>query len=233
MKEQFDLSRREFLHAGLAAGAMGSGASARAAVQNDKIRLGFIGCGRRGSYLMDVALSNPDVQVTAVCDMVVTKLANAVKKAGGKPVVALHHWPAGYNDWPEYARSIGGRYRLNKEIINGNEWSGSVYLHDVSSTIKIADPRHPITRGLKDFPIVDETYGDFDVDPGVKPLLTNDHSTSSRTVALCHSYGESRVVYIQLGHDHKAYENPGYRRLVAQAIQWAVAGSKKVSRDGR
>ena len=145
-------------------------------------------------------------------------LVNLVKQ--GKPVVALHHCLAGYNDWPEYARMIGGRYRLNKETVNGKERQGSVYLHGMSSTIKIADSRHPITRGLKDFPIVDETYGDFDVDPGVKPLLTNDHPTSSKTVAWCHTYGKSRVVYIQLGHGPEAFENPSYHRLVGQAIRW-------------
>ena len=32
----------------------------------------------------------------------------------------------------------------------------------------------------------------------------------------------SRVVYLQLSHDHKAYENPNYQKLVAQAIRWTA-----------
>ena len=35
-------------------------------------------------------------------------------------------------------------------------------------------------------------------------------------------YGKSRVAFVQLGHDHFAYENPSYRKLVAQAIQWTA-----------
>jgi type 1 glutamine amidotransferase len=29
-------------------------------------------------------------------------------------------------------------------------------------------------------------------------------------------------VYLQLGHDHWAYENPNYRELVARAIRWVA-----------
>ena len=34
----------------------------------------------------------------------------------------------------------------------------------------------------------------------------------------------SRVVYLQLGHDKMAYANPNYRQLLAQAIRWAAFG---------
>jgi len=143
----------------------------------------------------------------------------------GKGMVALHHCLAGYNDWPEYARMIGGRYRLNKETVNDVERPGSVYKHDVQFKVRIADSRHPIARGLKDFEILDETYGDFDVEAGVKPLLTTDHPTSGKTIGWAHTYGKSRVAYIQLGHGPTAYQNPSFRRLVDQAIRWA-AGSR-------
>jgi len=35
-------------------------------------------------------------------------------------------------------------------------------------------------------------------------------------------YGPARVVYLQSGHDHFAYENPNYQKLVRQAIWWAA-----------
>lgn len=134
----------------------------------------------------------------------------------GKGVVALHHSLAGYQDWEEYARIIGGRFRLQKR----GEKPPSTFKHGVKFTVHIADPEHPVTRGLKDFEIVDETYGDFEVDPQVKPLLTTDEPSSGKVIGWCHTYGKSRIVYIQLGHDHTAYENPNYRRLVVQAIRW-------------
>jgi uncharacterized protein len=140
----------------------------------------------------------------------------------GKGLVALHHSLCGYNDWPEYAKVIGGRYRMKKEVINGVERPGSVYKHDVNFRIRVADSRHPITRGLKDFDVFDETYGDFDVDPKAHPLLTTDEPTSGKTVAWAHRYGKSRVAYIQLGHGPTAFADPNYRKVVAQAIRWAA-----------
>ncbi|MCS6861282.1 MAG: ThuA domain-containing protein [Abditibacteriales bacterium] len=141
----------------------------------------------------------------------------------GKGVVALHHALAGYPAWDEYARIIGGKFRLQKSVEGGVEKPASTFKHGVRFTVKIADPNHPVTKGMKDFEIVDETYGNFDVSPNVKPLLTTDEPTSGKTIGWCHTYGKSRVVYIQLGHDHTAYENPHYRRLVAQAIRYASA----------
>jgi hypothetical protein len=84
----------------------------------------------------------------------------------------------------------------------------------------VADPNHPVTRGLSDFTILDETYGGFEVKPGSHILLTTEEPTSTRNIAWVKEYGRSRVVYIQLGHDHHAYENPNFRKLLAQAIRW-------------
>jgi len=61
--------------------------------------------------------------------------------------------------------------------------------------------------------------------PDMHPLLRTSHPLSSKTIAWWHPYGKSRIVFIQLGHDHWAYENPAYRKLVKQAIVW-------VSRQG-
>jgi hypothetical protein len=136
----------------------------------------------------------------------------------GKGLVALHHALAGYQTWNEYATIIGGKFRLQK----GSE-KPSTFKHGVKFTVHVADSSHPVTKGLKDFEMVDETYGDFDVRPHVKPLLTTDEPTSGKTIGWAHTYGKSRVVYVQLGHDHTAYDNPNYRRLVAQAIRWVGA----------
>lgn len=140
----------------------------------------------------------------------------------GKGLVALHHCLASYQDWPEYARIIGGRYNLKPRKEDGREIPGSTYKHGVDFKVQIADPQHPVTRGLTDFNIHDETYGKLEVFSDVKPLLTTDEPTSTRTIGWTRQEGTARVVYIQLGHDHLAYENPAYVRLIAQAIQWAA-----------
>jgi len=84
----------------------------------------------------------------------------------------------------------------------------SKWLHDVTFPVRVADRNHPVTRGIADFEIHDETYILFDVHAGVTVLLTTDAPTSQPTLAWAKTYEAARVVYLQLGHDHLAYENP-------------------------
>lgn len=140
----------------------------------------------------------------------------------GKGLVALHHSLASYQTWPEYERIIGGRYHLEKRTVDGVERPASTYQHDVQFRVKVANPQHPVTRGVTDFDIHDETYGRFDVSPQAHALLATEEPTSGKTIAWARNYEAARVVYIQLGHDEKAYENPQYRRLLSNAIRWVA-----------
>lgn len=140
----------------------------------------------------------------------------------GKGLVALHHSLANYQDWPEYCRIIGGKYVLKKQVLDGEERPASTYKHDVLMQVRIASTAHPITRGLKDFEIHDETYGGLYLHPDTLPLLLCDTPTSSPIVAWAKTYASARVAAIQLGHDRLAYENPNFRTLVARAIAWVA-----------
>ena len=86
------LDRRDFLKAGagtalgvsLAPGAL-LGRDRNAA--SDRLRLGFIGMGGRGTWLLGLALQRDDTEVKAVCDIVSEKALHAadlVTDAGGK-----------------------------------------------------------------------------------------------------------------------------------------------------
>lgn len=135
----------------------------------------------------------------------------------GKGIVALHHAVCGNQNWPWwYNEVLGGRY-LFEEF----EGKKSSYIHDLEETITPVG-NHPITRGLKPFRILDETYKDVWISPRVTPLLKSDHPTSNETVGWISAYDKSRVVYIQLGHDRNANLNPNYQRLVRNAIQWTA-----------
>jgi type 1 glutamine amidotransferase len=140
----------------------------------------------------------------------------------GKGLLVMHHAIASYQKWPEYAKIIGAKYYLEKTTVNGVEKARSVYQHDVKIKVQVADTRHPVTRGLKDFTIHDETYNLFDVAADCHPLLTTEEPLSNKVIAWSKSYGPARVVYLQSGHDHYAYENPGFQQLVKQAIRWTA-----------
>ena len=133
----------------------------------------------------------------------------------GKGVVFLHHSLVSYQEWNEFEKIIGGRYSLT----NKNQDS-STYQHDVDIPVTIVDKDHPITRDMEDFVIRDEVYGNFKVLPTVHPLLRTTHPESGEIIGWTNSYGKSRIVYLQLGHDHFAFENPDYRHLLKQAIEW-------------
>lgn len=140
----------------------------------------------------------------------------------GKGLVVLHHAIASYQQWPEYTRIIGAHYYLEKATVDGVEKARSTYQHGLHFKIHIVDPTHPVTRGITDFEIHDEVYNLFDVAKDVHPLLTTDEPQSNQLIGWAKTYGPARVVYLQSGHDHLAYENPNYRQLVRQAIRWTA-----------
>ena len=140
----------------------------------------------------------------------------------GIGVVALHHTLAAHQAWPEYEKIIGGKFQLQERIVDGKTLPTSGYEHDQQVSVHIANGEHPITKGLKDFEIRDETYNKYDTDPQATVLLTTEHPKSDRELAWAKTYANSRVVYIELGHDHFAYENPNYQTLVARAIRWTA-----------
>lgn len=140
---------------------------------------------------------------------------------GGKGMIIWHHAFASYPDWPEFESIMGGRYFLKQSADSkGVEHPASTYQHDVKFRVKVVDKKHPITKGLSDFDILDETYGICKVNPEVNVLLSTDEPTSTPSVAWSHKYGKSKVVTILLGHDNHAWTNPSFAKLLTQAIFW-------------
>jgi type 1 glutamine amidotransferase len=141
----------------------------------------------------------------------------------GKPLVVLHHSICAYDDWPEYINIIGGKYFHKPTVVNGKEYAACSYIHDLHFKVKIADRKHPVTAGVDDFDIFDETYKGFYVAPDVTPLLTTDEPSSTKVIGWAKTYGKAKVVTLQSGHDVPTFENPSYRRLLRQAIEWVYS----------
>jgi uncharacterized protein len=143
----------------------------------------------------------------------------------GKGLLILHHAVADYQRWPEFEKILGGRYYTQKTIVNGVEKPRSRAREGARFQVHIADPDHPVTHGVNDFVIRDETYFGYDMRPESHPLLTTPDTNNAPNLAWANTYKAARVVYLQLGHDHFAYENPNYRQLVAQALRWVARKS--------
>jgi type 1 glutamine amidotransferase len=140
----------------------------------------------------------------------------------GKGLVVLHHAIADYQTWPEYTTIIGAHYYLAATNVNGVAKPRSGWKEGLHFRIHIADPNHPVTRGVTDFDTHDEAYKWFDVAEECHPLLTTDEPESNKVIAWAKTYGGARVVYMQCGHDHFAYENPNYQQILRQAIRWTA-----------
>jgi type 1 glutamine amidotransferase len=138
----------------------------------------------------------------------------------GKSLLFLHHSLASYQDWDEFLNILGGRYYLKKAENDTSQRPESTYKHDIQVPVHIVDKNNSITKGLEDFVIHDETYNGYVVSPGVYPLLTTTEESSGDVIGWINHYKKSLIVYLQLGHDHFAYENPNFRRLIHQSIQW-------------
>jgi type 1 glutamine amidotransferase len=139
----------------------------------------------------------------------------------GIGLVVLHHALVSYQHWPDYERIIGGRYP--EEDGKGGVVTEQVgYQHDVDIPVVIVAKDHPITAGMKDFAIHDEIYWGYRVGSDLTPLITTTHPKSGKPLAWARTEKNSRIVYLQSGHDHRAYENSNYRQLVARSIRWVA-----------
>jgi len=143
--------------------------------------------------------------------------------SAGKPLVALHHSICAYDNWPEYWNIIGGKYFHKPTIVAGKEYPACSYIHDLHFKVKIPDTENPVTKGINDFEIFDETYKGFYVEEGVTPLLTTDEPSSGPVIGWTKKYGKAKVVTLQSGHDVPTFENPNFRKLLKQSIEYVYS----------
>ena len=125
-------------------------------------------------------------------------------------IVVLHHGLLAYPQWPVWNSLVG----IADRTLSG-------YSHDETLRIKVADKTHPITLGLLDWSMVDETYNMADAAPGNQILLTVEHENSMSTIAWAHQYKASRVFCFQLGHDKQGWEDENFRDVLKRGLAWS------------
>ena len=141
----------------------------------------------------------------------------------GVGVVALHHSIGAFPDWEQYQKIIGTKFYWEETEVNGVKYQAGSYKHDVDFKVYVKDSKHPITNGITDFSIHDETYKGCVFQQDNQVLLTTDHPTSDETLCWVRNYANARICYIQIGHGPQVYDDANYQRLVLQAIKWCAA----------
>lgn len=139
----------------------------------------------------------------------------------GVGVLAMHHNIAAWPQWEEYPKIIGARYYLKKTQV-GDKTIASTYKEGVEYTIRVEEGAHPITKGLSDFKVHDEVYGQCGFEPDNKYLIGTDHKMSDKNLGWVRKVRNANVCYIMPGHGTTIFSNPTYLKLIHNAIFWAA-----------
>ena len=136
----------------------------------------------------------------------------------GKPLLFLHHSICSYQNWDEFEKILGGKYIQKAPGIPENELSA--FKNRVWMNVEIVNPSHPVTKNITDFKIFDEAYRNLRISKDITPLLKTGSPESSPVIGWEKKYNNSKIVYIEFGHNRIAYENSNYRKLIQQSIRY-------------
>lgn len=135
---------------------------------------------------------------------------------GGGGLVCVHFGcGAWHGEWPEF------------EKILGRVWHGlKGTQHDPRGPfqVRIADPAHPVTKGIGDFETDDELYTCL---AGEEPIHLLAEATSRvdrrpHPMAFVREHGKGRVFLTTLGHDVKALATPQAAELIRRGTAWSA-----------
>ncbi len=132
----------------------------------------------------------------------------------GKGLTIIHFGCGAFQEWDEFVR------------IAGRVWDPKLRGHDPHGTfnVDIADPEHPITKGLTAFETTDELYTCLTGETPIHILATARSKVDNLDypIAFVLEYGRGRVFHCVLGHDVVAVENPGAAELFRRGCAWTA-----------
>jgi len=154
----------------------------------------------------------PDVYlINAMAPRISSEAIKALEEkiASGIGLVALH----ATNVTPQDLKGQEGFFDLiGSRFVN----------HPPFTRFKVkAEAGHPVTDGVGEFDADDEPYEIEVTDKSAKVLATSEWGGAVRPIVYVREHGKGRICYIALGHDGRAWSNPGFKKLVAQAAIWA------------
>jgi type 1 glutamine amidotransferase len=138
-------------------------------------------------------------------------LCDFIQNGGG--YVGIHSASDSFKNSDRYWEMLGGRF--------AEHGSGKF-------TVYIYDHSHPITKGMQDFDIEDETYShNYHRNAQMRSLTRMNRDNERQSMSWVSSYGKGRVFYTGNGHGREAWTNPHFQRLVVRAAYWAAARKVK------
>lgn len=140
----------------------------------------------------------------------------------GVGLVVLHHAIAAYNEWWEYPKIMGATYLLKAGERDGVKYARPTWKDDVEMKVHVEDKTHPITAGIEDFEITEETYLGWNYEEGNHLLLSTDQKLNNKQLAWTRDYKGAKVFFLQLGHGPNAYRSKTCQLIVARAIRWTA-----------
>lgn len=143
-------------------------------------------------------------------------LAQAV--ADGKGFVGIHC--ANIMGWQD--NDIDPADRPLFELLGNRYLSHGPGHHEGRHTVEIVAD-HPVTHGVTDFELFDEYY-EFELADEKVEILAQRRRADGQVIPVMYAreVGAGHVVYLALGHDMRAWGEPPFRQLVAQALGWAA-----------
>jgi len=106
--------------------------------------------------------------------------------------------------------------------------------------VKITNPDHPITRGVKDFVVTDvQHYARYEKDTSdvfMHSINEKGHTWkdlgSSSPAGWAYEYGKGRICYLAPGHTFEAIWNTEYLKLQRNAARWLLNPNKNINTTG-
>lgn len=139
----------------------------------------------------------------------------------GKGVISLHHSIVDYTRWPWwYEQVTGGKYFVKPE----GKHPASRYREDVDFVVTPTPGRrnHPVLAGVGTLTVNDEVYLGMWHSPAIDVLMETSHPENDKPVVYLGPHPKARVLYIQLGHSAQTMNDPGFRRLMRNAVEWTA-----------
>jgi hypothetical protein len=131
-------------------------------------------------------------------------------------IVIIHHAVLAYPDWPVWDEIVGMKARRMRS-----------YHPNERVKVDIADPAHPITKGIASWEMIDETYlmdnaTMPDAVPGNHIFLTTQNPQSMQALGWTRQYKQARVFSIASGHGFATYSDPTFGTVLANGIRWTA-----------